>query len=32
MWFDDSYHPNSKQHEEAFTFQEQAVLAKFNAF
>jgi uncharacterized protein YifE (UPF0438 family) len=32
MWFDDTYHPDTKQHKEAFSIKEQEVLSAFNEF
>ncbi len=32
MWFDDIYHPDSSQHKEAFSTEEQQVLSSFNTF
>ena len=32
MWFDDTYHPDSKQHREAFSAKEQQMLSEFNDF
>jgi hypothetical protein len=32
MWFDDMYHPESWQHKEAFSAEEQKILSAFNAF
>ena len=32
MWFDDMYHPESWQHKEAFSAEEQKILAVFNDF
>jgi len=32
MWFDDTYHPDSSQHKEAFSAEEQQILRSFNAF
>lgn len=32
MWFDHMYHPESWQHKEAFSAEEQKILAAFDAF
>ncbi len=32
MWFDDTYHPDSMQHKEAFSIEERKVLSSFNEF
>jgi hypothetical protein len=32
MWFDDCYHPNSSQHRNAFSIEEQTILSEFNEF
>ncbi len=32
MWFDDTFHPDSKQYKEAFSTEEQQILNSFNSF